>query len=147
VRSRSAGLTSVIVVALVAAVLIGSQVFAGAGSTTLRVRQPAPAATSTDADADDGDDGDCANDACGNAHSEAVHAWVKCQALHGKDACVKPAPPGKTLRQAIRSGTAPGPASTNGHGHGWGRAYAPGQLKNKDKPTSEDDPDDDDPDD
>ena len=91
------------------------------------------------------DDDNCTNDACGNAHSKAVHAWVKCKAVNGNDACTKPAPPGKALGHTKHSGTARGPASTDGHGYGWGRAHAPGQLKNKDKPKSDDDQDADEP--
>jgi len=150
VTQRAAGLTSVIVAALVAAVLIGSQVFATAGPTTLRVAQPAPAATSHSSDADDtADDADeddvCATDACGNAHSKAVHAWVKCKADKGKDACVKPAPSAKALGHTRHGGTAAAPARADGHGHGWGRAHAPGQLEEKDKSKSNDDQDDHDP--
>ena len=142
---RAAGLTSAIVAVLIAAVLVGSQVLASAGPTTSRFKQPVPAATSSSPDAGN-DDGVCTNDACGNARSEAIHAWVKCKAVKGKDACVKPAPPGEALGHNKHSGTAPGPASADGHGHGWGRAHAPGQLKNKDKdkPRSDDDQDADD---
>jgi uncharacterized low-complexity protein len=139
--NRSAGLTSVIVAALIAAVLVGSQVLATAGPATPRLKQPAPAATST------ADDGDCVNDACGSGHSKAVHAWVKCKAVNGKDACVRPAPPGDAHRRTNHSGTAPGPASANGHGHGWGRAHARDQLKNKGEPTPHDDQDANDPND
>jgi hypothetical protein len=133
VTKRAAGLTSAFVAALTAAVLVGSQLLATAGPTTTpRVKQPVPVASSSSPDAGDGD-GDCANEVCGNAHAQAVQAWVACKAAKGKDACVKPAPPGKSLGHTKRAGTAPGPASADGHGHGWGRAHAPGQLKNKDK--------------
>ena len=129
-----------------AAVLVGSQVLASASPTTPRLQQPVPAASSNSPNADDDDDGDgdgdCANDACGNAHSKAVQAWVKCKAVKGKDACVKPAPPGKALGHTRHSGTATGPASADGHGHGWGRAHAPGQLKDKDKEDDDQDVDD-----
>ena len=135
---RAAGLTSASVAALIAAVMVGGQVLASAGPTTPRLKQPVPAATS--GTPDDGD-GSCTNDACGNAHSNAVHAWVKCKADNGNDACTKPHPPGKALGHTDHVGTAPGPASTDGHGHGWGRGHAPGQLKSKDKPKSDDDQD------
>ena len=122
-----------IVAALTAVVLVGSHVLATAGPTTTpRVMQPVPAASSSSPDAGDGD-------VCGNAHSKAVQAWVACKAAKGKDACVKPAAPGKALGRTKHAGTAPGPASADGHGHGWGRAHAPGQLKSKDK--SDDDQD------
>ncbi len=127
--TRAAGLTSAIVAALVAAVLVGSQVLASAGPTTPRLEQPVPAASSSSPDDGDG----------GNAHSRAVHAWVTCKAVNGKDACVKPSSPGKALGHTKHAGTAPGPASADGHGHGWGRAQAPGQLKAKDQ--SDDDQD------
>jgi hypothetical protein len=136
VTKRAAALTSAIAAALVAMILIGSQVLATAGPTTSRLEQPMPAASSNSPDAgdDEGDDeGECKNDACGNAHSKAVHAWVTCKAAQGKDACVKPPSPGEGLGHAKHSGTGPGPASADGHGHGWGRAHAPGQLKDKDK--------------
>ena len=131
-----------IVAALTAAVLVGSHVLATAGPTTTpRVMQPVPAASSSSPDAGDGD-GDCANEVCGNAHSKAVQAWVACKAAKGKDACVKPAAPGKALGRTKHAGTAPGPASADGHGHGWGRAHAPGQLKNKDMSDRDHDADD-----
>jgi hypothetical protein len=143
VTKRAAGLTSAIVAALIAAVLVGGQVLATAGSTTPRLEQPVPTAASSSPDAADHDgDGDCANHACGSAHSKAVQAWVTCKAFKGKDACVKPAPPGKALGHTKHSGIAPGPASAHGHGHGWGRAHAPGQLKNKDKNDDDQDADD-----
>ena len=140
VTSRAAGLSSAIVAALIAAVLIGSQVLASAGPTTQPLKQPVLAATSSSPDAHNDDDGECTNDACGNAHSKAVHAWVKCKAVKAKDACVKPAPPGQALGHTKHSGASPGPASADGHRHGLGRALAPGQLKHKDKPKSDDDP-------
>lgn len=123
------------VAALTAAVLVGSQVLATAGPTTTpRVEHPVPAASSDSPDAGDEDgDGDCANQVCGSAHAKAVHAWVACKAAKGKDACEKPAPPGKALGHTKHAGTSPGPASAEGHGRGWGRAQAPGQLKNKDE--------------
>ena len=122
VTRRAAGLTSVVVTALVATVLVGSQVLASTGPTTPRLEPPVPAASSNAPDHEgDEDDGDG-----GNAHSRAVHAWVACKAVKGKEACVKPAPPGKAL----------------GHGHGWGRAHAPGQLKTKDKGDDDEDTDD-----
>jgi len=133
VTRRAAGLTSAIVAALIAAIVVGSQVLASAGPTTPRPEQPVPAATSGPPDAD-ADDAHCTNDACGNTHSKAVHAWVTCRAVKGNDACTKPHPRGNALGHAKHLGTVPGPASTDGHGHGWGRAHAPGQLKNKDKP-------------
>ena len=132
VTKRAAGLTSAVAAALVAAVLVGGQVLASAGPTTPRLEQPVPAASSNSPDAGDDD---------GNAHSKAVHAWVACKAVEGKDACVKPAPPGRALGHTKHPGTAPGPASADGHGHGWGRAHAPGQLKNKDKSDDDQDAD------
>ena len=130
--NRAAGLTSAIVAASIAAVLIGGQVLASAGPAAPRLEQPVPTAQhGTSDDDDDPDAGDCAEDACGNAHSKAVHAWVECKAVNGKGACVKPAPPGEAHGHTKHTGTAPGPASANGHGHGWGRAHAPGQLKSK----------------
>ena len=118
---RAAGLTSVVVTALVATVLVGSQVLASTGATTPRPEPLVPAASSNAPDDEgDKDDGDGDGDG-GNAHSRAVHAWVACKAVKGKEACVKPASPGKAL----------------GHGHGWGRAHAPGQLKTKDKGDDE----------
>jgi hypothetical protein len=105
---------------LVATVLVGSQVLANTGVTTPRLEPPVPAASSNAPD--DEDEGDDHGDG-GNAHSRAVHAWVTCKAVKGKEACVKPAPPGKAL----------------GHDHhGWGRAHAPGQLKTKHKGDDED---------
>jgi len=147
VTKRAAGLTSTILAASIAAVLVGSQVLASAGPTTPGLKQPVPAASSNSPDASDDDgDADCTNDACGNARSTAVQAWIKCKAIKGKDACVKPAPPGMDVGHTKHSGTAPGPASADGHGHGWGRAHAPGQLKNKsDDDQDADDQDADDP--
>jgi hypothetical protein len=108
-----------------AAVLVGSQVLASAGPTTPRLDPPVPGASSNVPDDEDEGDDDGDGDG-GNAHSRAVHAWVTCKAVEGKEACVKPAPPGKAL----------------GHGHGWGRAHAPGQLKTKDRGDDDQDTDD-----
>jgi hypothetical protein len=132
VRTRPVGLATIVAVALVAAVLMGSHFLANAGS-------PAPAiGPSTPAGAEP-DEKDCAAsdaDDCGNARSAAVHAWVRCKAEKGKDACTKPVPPGRALGHTKHEGKAPGPASADGKGHGWGRAHAPGQLKKATKPNN-----------
>ncbi len=69
----------------------------------------------------------------GRAHRDAMKAWRVCVSAEGKDACPKPAPPGRAEHQADpkKRGPGPGPASEQGKGHGYGRAHAPGQLKDK----------------
>jgi hypothetical protein len=135
---RPAGIAAAVVSLLVAAVLVGGQFLASAGTPAPRGTTPAPAAAT-----ESGDDDCTADDGCGNEHSRAIHTWVACKAEKAKDACVKPTPPGQALGHAKRSGTGPGPAGADGRGHGWGRAHAPGQLKEK-KVTSDDDGDEDD---
>jgi hypothetical protein len=135
---RPAGIATAVVSLLVAAVLVGSQVLASAGTPAPRGTTPSPAAAT-----ESGDDDDCTADDCGNEHSRAIHTWVACKAEKADDACVKPTPPGLARGHARRPGTAPGPAGVDGRGHGWGRAHAPGQLKEK-KVTSDDGGDEDD---
>jgi len=132
VKTRPVGLATVLAVALVSAILAGSQLFANAVSPAPDVRPSIPAGSAPD------EKGCPASEAegCGNAHSAAVHAWVECKAEKGKDACTKPAPPGRALGHTKHEGKAPGPASADGHGHGWGRAHAPGQLKKSTKPSN-----------
>lgn len=122
---------------MVAAVLLVGQLIGG-GTASGSGLQPHPASATSSTATDDADDDDCATDECGNAHSRAIHAWVKCKAEKGKDACTKPTPPGHTKH----AGKAPGPASADGHGNGWGRAHAPGQLKAKDKSADDDEDED-----
>jgi hypothetical protein len=133
-------LVATVVALLVATVLVGSQLVADHGPPAPRGTVPSP--TSTTASDDDDICSQSEAQACGNEHSRAVHAWVKCKAVKGRDACTKPVPPGHAMRQAKHAGTAPGPASSDGQGHAWGRAHAPGQLKDKTGDKAED-PDDD----
>ena len=91
VKTRPVGLATTLAVTLVGAILVGSQFLASAGSPAPDVRPSIPAGT----------------DPGGNEHSTAIHAWVRCKAEKGKDACTKPTPPGRAL----------------------GHAHAPGQLK------------------
>jgi hypothetical protein len=141
-RTRVTGLASSGAALVVAGVLIGGQVLSGASSGAgLQPGTPAAATSSTAADdVDDDADEACADDTCGNEHSRAIHAWVRCKAEKGKAACPKPAPPGRALGHDKHSGH---PVGANGHGKAWGQAHAPGQLKTKDKDTDpDDDPDD-----
>lgn len=131
VTSRVAGLAGSAVALVVAALLLAVQLLGGASSGA--GLQPAPAAATTSSTAPDDAADDCSADACGNEHSRAIHAWVKCKAEEGKEACSKPLPPGRALGQEKHAGKAPGPNGTEGNGHAWGRAHAPGQLKAKDK--------------
>jgi hypothetical protein len=135
---RPAGIAAGAGSLLVAAVLVGSQVLASAGTPAPRDKTPSPAAAT-----ESGDDDCTTDDECGNEHSRAIRAWVACKAEKSRDACEKPTPPGLARGHAKRPGTAPGPAGADGRGHGWGRAHAPGQLKEK-KVTSDDDGDEDD---
>jgi hypothetical protein len=118
---------------LVAGVLVSGQVLASADSP-LPGRAPASAGATQSAEP-----GDCDQNGsvCGNDHSAAVQAWVRCKADNGKDACPKPTPPGKALGHTKHFGSAPGSARTHGRGFGWGRAHAHGQLKAKAKHPDE----------
>jgi hypothetical protein len=142
VKTKAASGATAAVAVVVASIVVGSQMLASAGPTTLRPQQRGPvAASSQTAEVHESEDV-CADDECGNAHSQAIRAWVKCKAEKGKDACTKPVPPGQARGHMKLEGKAPGPADTQGQGHGWGRAHAPGQLKNKDKAKSDTDDED-----
>ena len=133
VKSRPVGLATTLAVALVGASLVGSQFLANAGSPAPDVRPSIPAGS-------DQSENDCEvaeADDCGNQHSAAVHAWVRCKAEKGKDACAKPTPPGLARGHTKRESNAAGPASADGKGHGWGRAHAPGQLKKATKASKD----------
>ena len=143
-KTKAAGWATGVVAVVVAVIVVGTQMLASAGPTTLRPQQGGPVAVSSQTAEVDESEETCTDDDCGNARSRAVHAWVKCKAAKGKAACTKPVPPGQALGHAKREGTAPGSADAHGQGHGWGRAYAPGQLKNKVKAKSDTDDDEDD---
>jgi hypothetical protein len=123
-RNRPVDLGATLAGAVVAAILLGSQVLADTGSRAPDVVPSSPVASEPG-------EKDCPEDdaaECGNEHSAAVHAWVRCKAEKGKDVCQKPDPPGKAWGHLQRT-EAPGPADEAGRGHAWGRAHAPGQLK------------------